>query len=279
MDGVDVVDTVVTTVATGAGGASAGRSQHRIRPARGLPGGRAVVGAMLVTAAAITVFMAYLEATAEPTTVYLVADRDIAPGTRFPDRASVLAAITSEAISLPPAVAERAIPVEEVADLVGGVVLAPLEHGDLLLRSALVTDDGGRDLQTLSFRIPAVDAVAGTLVAGERVDVLATYGAGEPAYTAYVVRGVPLLRIGAVDGGSVSVNGDLALTIAVGALEDVQALGHAITGASLLVTRSTATAEHTDPVPAPYRRSSRAGSSLPEPLPEPPTDPTTGKGS
>jgi hypothetical protein len=272
----DVVDTAVTTVAPGPGAPGAGRSQHRIRPARGLPGGRAVVGAMLVTAAAITVFVAHLQATAEPTTVYLVADRDIAPGTRFPDRASVLAAITSDAIALPPAVAERAIPVEEVADLVGGMVLAPLEHGDLLLRSALVTDDGGRDLQTLSFRIPAVDAVAGTLVAGEWVDVLATYGSGEQAYTAYVVRGVPLLRIGAVDGGSVSVNGDLALTIAVAALEDVQALGHAITGASLLVTRSTASAGHADPVPAPYRLSSRAGPSVTEPLTAPSAEPIAG---
>ncbi len=51
-----------------------------VRPRRGLPSGRAVVGGFLVALAAIGVFAAYTSATAEPVTEYVVAARDLTPG-------------------------------------------------------------------------------------------------------------------------------------------------------------------------------------------------------
>ncbi|TML58120.1 MAG: hypothetical protein E6G17_12765, partial [Actinobacteria bacterium] len=66
------------TVAVGAGN-GAGRA---VRRRRSLPSGRALVGGLLVAIAAVGVFGAWLSATAAPTSSYVVARHDIAPGHR-----------------------------------------------------------------------------------------------------------------------------------------------------------------------------------------------------
>ena len=247
---------------------------RRIRRARGLPGGRAVVGALLVTGAAVGVFAAYLNATAEPSTAYLVAGRTIEPGTRFADLDDVLDAVRSDAIDVAPELAARLVPVGEVESLVGRVVLAPLEFGDLITRTVVVDDGGVAGAHTMSIPIARSDAVAGTLRAGERIDVLATYGSGDNASTAFVVRGVPLLRVTGSDGEAVTTSDELILTVAVTAPEDVQALGHAVNTASVFVTRSLATAVSSGSTPGAYRFSPDA----PGPAADPSGDPVGGGG-
>ncbi len=222
-----------------------------IRPPRGLPGGRAVVGALLVAAAALATFAAYLDASAAPSVRYVVATTTIEPGTRLASLAEVGERFGTIALDLPPEVADGVIPAAEVDQLVGQVVLAPLSPGDLLPRTQVVADVA--DAQTLSFSLPRRSAVAGALQAGERIDVLATYGTGDGAYTLYVVRGVPLLAVAGPDGGPLDEAGDVVVTVAVSSLEDVQALGHAASTAELLVTRSTARAGDSDPAPGAYR--------------------------
>lgn len=218
-------------------------SSRRIRPVRGLPGGRAVVGALLVTAAAVATFAGYLGTSATPDTAYVVALESIEPGTRLDTQAEATAVLGSVTTELVEPVRGRAILADELDAVIGSTVVAPLERGDLLSRTHLIDDAGAAPAQTLSFAIPRTAAVAGALRAGERVDVLATYGSGERAYTAYVVRGVPLLRVtgsdGAALGGEVT-GSQLTLTVAVTALEDVQRLGHAVNTAAPFVTRSTA---------------------------------------
>lgn len=226
---------------------------RRIRPPRSLPGGRAVVGALLVAAAAVATFAAYLDATAAPTGRYVVATATIEPGTRLNSLGEVGERFGTIALELPSELAARAVPDSGVDALVGQVVVAPLQPGDLLTRTQLV-DDGGVDAaQTLSFSLPRTAAVAGELRPGERVDVLATFGSGDSAYTAYIVRGIPLLRVAAVDGGPPGDGPDLTLTVAVSALREVQALGHAVNTAEVFVTRSTATPEVDDPAPGAFR--------------------------
>lgn len=262
------------------------RASRRVRPPRGLPGGRAVVGALLVTAAAVVTFAAYLDATAAPSVRYVVATTSIEPGTRLVTLTDVGERFGTIAIDLPAEVAGATVPGAEVEQLVGQVVVAPLEPGDLLSRSQVVGDGDVTDTQTLSFALPRRAAVSGALRPGERIDVLATYGSGEGAYTAFVVRGIPLLRVAAPNGGPLGDDGEVLLTVAVSALEDVQALGHAVTTAELLVTRSTA--RHGDDAPAPgaYRpeaaeqgprpdpaRSSRDNGALAEPVPGPGEEP------
>jgi hypothetical protein len=217
-------------------GAPAPRRQ--LLRARGLPGGRAVVGALLVAASAVGIFAAYLQAITEPATDYLLADRTIEPGTRFASLDEVTAVVGRAAIDLPPTAAARAIPLEDLESLVGQVVVAPIERGDLLTRSAFVHDGGVADAHTLSFALPVTDAVAGALRPGERIDVVATRGAGGETFTELIVRGVPLVAVEGVDGG-VGSGAQLTLTVAVYELDDVLALSHAVATAELRVVRST----------------------------------------
>jgi hypothetical protein len=235
-------------------------SNRQIRRRRGLPGGRAVIGALLVAASAVGVFAAYLGATAEPSTAYLLAGRTIEPGTRFASLDDVLAAVGRTPLELPPTAAGRAISVEDAASLVGLVTVAPLERGDLLTATAFIEDGGVPETQTISFSVPEAAAVDGSLRPGERIDVIATHGAGAESFTAFVARGLPLLRVSAPDG-TVGGPGQLTLTVAVSALDDVLALSHAAATAEIRVARSTANREDTEPAPGAYR---------PAPLPQGP---------
>jgi hypothetical protein len=269
----DVATTVRDDVGTRTRGV-AGESARQIRRRRGLPGGRAVVGALLVAASAVGVFAAYLGATAAPSTAYLLAGRSIEPGTRFATLDDVLAAVGQAPLDLPPTAAGRAIGADEAATLVGLVVVAPLERGDLLTRTAFVEDGGVADAQTLSFSVPEAAAVDGSLRPGERIDVVATHGAGGESFTAFVARGLPLLRVSAPDG-TVGGPGQVTLTVAISALDDVLALSHAAAAAEIRVTRSTARPDDTEPAPGAYR---------PAPLPEGPRaevaeDPVLGRSS
>jgi hypothetical protein len=267
----EVATTVRDEAVTGAG-EERGEPGRRIRRRRGLPGGRAVVGALLVAASAVGVFAAYLGATAAPSTAYLLAGRSIEPGTRFATLDDVLAAVGQAPLELPPTAAGRAIAAEDAAALVGLVVVAPLERGDLLTRTAFVEDGGVADAQTLSFSVPEAAAVDGSLRPGERIDVIATHGAGDGSFTAFVARGLPLLRVSSPDG-TVGGPGQLTLTVAISALDDVLALSHAAAAAEIRVTRSTARPHDTEPAPGAYR---------PAPLPEGPraevaADPPAGR--
>ena len=238
---------------------------RRVRRARSLPGGRAVVGALLITAAAVATFAAYLQSTAEPTTTYLVALETIEPGTRFETVDELTTVMGGLTIELTEPLTGRAIPVDEVDGLVGRVLVAPLQRGDLVTRTALVDDGGVAPAQTLSFALPRTAAVAGTLRPGERIDVLATFsGTGVEPYTAYVARGVPLLRITAPDGGPLGVSGDVLLTVAITNLGDVQSLGHAINTAEVFVTRSTASPDDLDEAPGAFRPDDAAPGPRPE---------------
>lgn len=251
---------------------------RRIRPVRGLPGGRAVVGALLVAAAAVATFASYLGATAVADTAYVVAIEPIEPGTRLDTREEATAVLGSVATDLAEPVRGRAIPASELDAVIGSTVLAPLERGDLLTRTHLIDEARAAPAHTLSFPIARTAAVAGALRAGERIDVLATYGSGERAYTAYVVRGVPLLRVSGSDGAALGGGGQvtgsqLTLTVAVTALEDVQRLGHAINTAAPLVTRSTAEPGGGE-APGPYRPDEERAVVRPDPatasvLPDP----------
>lgn len=239
--------------ALGTAGEKRERGGRTIRPPRRLPGGRAVVGALLIAAAALVTFVAYLDATAAPTRSYVVATAAVDPGTRLGSMAEVRERFGTIALDLSAEVAARTVPSTAVDGLVGQVLVAPLQPGDLLTRTQLVDDGGTEGAQTLSFSLPRTAAVAGALRPGERVDVLATFGSGDGAYTAFVVRGVPLLRVTAPDGGALGDSGDLTLTVAVSALRDVQALGHAVNTAEVFVTRSTASPDVDDPAPGAFR--------------------------
>lgn len=234
---------------------------HQILRHRGLPGGRAVVGALLVAAAAVAVFAAYLGAVSDPDTHYLVANGPIAPGTMVEDGSMARELFSSAAIDLAPPVDQRILLVEEIDGLVGTVVSVPLQRGDLLHRTAILDAGGVSDVQVMSFSLPRSDALAGDLAAGETLDVLATYNLGGEAFTAFVLRGIPLLD---VHGESGTTGGPVTLTVGASGLEDIQALGHAVNTASVFVTRAVDDPGR-DRAPGPYRPSLDSRGPVPDP--------------
>ena len=205
-----------------------------------------------MAAAAVGVFAAYLDATAAPRTSFLVARTSVDPGTRIPDAQTLAELFELRPIALEGQIAERAVAGEDLEDVVGQLVVSPLTPGDLLLRSGLVPDDSVWGAEQLSFAIDPAMAVAGQLRPGERIDVLATYGTGASSWTAYVVRGVPLVRIAGGEGGGLGAS-PLVVTVALPSAVDVQALAHAVHTADVVVSRSAATGAVDEAIPDAYR--------------------------
>lgn len=232
-----------------------------VRRRRGLPGGRAVVGAFLVTLAAVGVFGAYLSATAEPTTRYAVAVRDVPPGTRLDGSEFELVAM-----ELPPGQHERAVRDAQVEQIPGFTTVGPIRAGDLLLSSLIVDDDGADDRFTMSFSVPDERALAGSVAVGEVVDVIATYpGTAGSAYTDVVVRGAEVLQV--VQGDSQLGQVTRTFLVALPDLSAIQRLAHAIDTADVFVVRPGAGAG--DEVPAPYRPAAPGQAQAPVPAPAP----------
>lgn len=222
------------------------RDERTVHPRRGLPGGRAVVGGFLVAVAAVGTFAAYTGATAEPGTRYVVAARDLPVGTRLQ-----AADLTTVALDLPEAQADRAVPEERSDELVDLVTLGPLGAGDIVNRTDVVQLTSDSSHQTISFAVPRSRALMGAIRPGETVDVVATYrGDAGGSFSAYVVRGA---RVVAVEGGSGTFGEDgLVFTVAVTSPDHVLAIANAVDAAEVFVTRP---AQEGDPAatPSPFR--------------------------
>lgn len=208
---------------------------QRIVRRASLPSSRSVVGGLLVTVAAVGVFAAYQQADGPPTTRYVVATRAIDPG-----GAISADALGLEAIELPVEQAARAY--DSIAGLDGAVALAPLAPGDLVLRSAVLPADGaagGGSSHEFSLSIDRDHALNGDLLRGETVDVLATYGTGDAAYTLVVARGA---RVAAVDdgsGGTIGSPGTVVVTLALRDPEEVLRVAHAAEVGAVTLVRAT----------------------------------------
>lgn len=101
-----------------------------VDPGRRLPGGRALLGGVLVACAALGLFAATRPRSTVPATSYFVTRRALTPGHRL--RASDLG---TEPIELPDVVAGTALPANR--DLVGSVVLQATPQGALLSRASV----------------------------------------------------------------------------------------------------------------------------------------------
>lgn len=221
---------------------------RRIARRRTLPGGRAVLGALLVALAVVGVVGAHLAATATPRDRYLVAASDLPAGTLLGDAAAVSNSFRQVAVDLPVEVAAGAVHVDEASSLVGRRLLAALASGDLLLASGVADVGADPGTSTFAFALPIDTAVGGTLTAGDRIDVLATSGTGTDATTAFVVRAAPLTAVTTTGGGLGGEN--VRLTVELARQTDVQALAHALATAEVVVVRSP---DASSGAPGPYR--------------------------
>lgn len=216
------------------------RRQRRITPPRSLPGSRAVVGALLVTAAAVGVFAAYLDATAAPDTQYVVAQTEVPAGTSLSDAADA-DAIRPEAMDLPPDVADRAYALGEVdsPDKIAGLVtLAPLEAGDLVLETH-VGAGGSDEGSQLSFPVEDARALGGGTNPGDRIDVLVTYGSGADTYTMFAARDALVVGADSTAGGLGEATS--TITVELERPDALQSLAHAVNAGQIFVVRTTGT--------------------------------------
>ncbi len=132
-----------------------------------------MIGALLVTAAAVLAFVASSGGNDGPRERFVVATRDLAPGDLLTAQDLALAVV-----DLPPAMAASAQ--RNPVRLEGAVLRGPVAAGSLLTAAVVGLDDAGPDgtaawrYRELSFALPRSRALSGNLDRGDRIDVLAT---------------------------------------------------------------------------------------------------------
>lgn len=241
----DLAD-LVSSPPSGATVDGAAAPSRAVRRRRTLPGGRAVVGAFLVMAASVGVFAAYLDATAAPSTSWLVAARAIAPG-------SVVTAdaLDTAAMDVPDGQRAALVPADALDRVVGRVALGPVRPGDLLLWTTVLAVEAPVGATTFTFAVPTNRvAFRGDLAAGDRIDLVATYA----DTTQFVARGIPLLASPAATASE----GSATITVAIDDPGTVLRIANALDAAKVFVVRSAPSTEPgaSDPGPPPYRATS-----------------------
>ena len=233
------------------GPASAPR--RRAQRAPGLPGGRAVVGGLLVALAGLGTLVAWQQASGTPDRSFVVADRPIRPG-----EAVTADDVRLVPVDLPDGVAAAAF--DDVAEVVGRVALGPLGEGELV-QAAQVSEPGDAAPTTeVSFAVARDRAVDGRLGSGDLVDVFVTDDLGTRA----VAERVQVVTV--TDGGSTLTSAsDLTVTLALidpGSRADIV---QAIRAGEVTLVRST----HLGPVQPPSASASPPAPSTPWPAAPP----------
>lgn len=213
--------------ANGAGTATRRTTGRR----RALPNGRAVVGGLLVAAAAVGTYAAWSAADDPPSTRYAVAARDLAVG-----QAIDAADIELVAFDAPARIAANAFAEADAQLVIGQITVSPITAGDLLQRSAMVVPEGADRSRQLSFPIDVADALAGTIERGERIDVLVTYGAAGDAVTEVVVEGAVIAEI---RGTGSDARGQFIVLLSIPDDADLLALTTAVRRGDLTLVRTT----------------------------------------
>lgn len=195
---------------------------------RSLPGGRAVVGGLLMAVAAVGVFLAYTSANERPTAPIVVASDRIRVGDTI--EASDLSIAEAD---LPDGLSGHTF--ASTDDVVGRIALGPIAEGELV-QTGMVTDDVTQGaLHEVAITLPRAQVAVGRLKQGERVDVFVTYD----DVTQSVVRGAEVVQIGASGDGSITSDREIELVVAVPSGEGVAAVVHALRTGDVTVVRST----------------------------------------
>jgi pilus assembly protein CpaB len=224
-------------------------ARRSVGRSRSLPSGRAAIGALLVVMSGLGLATATRKATAEPSTRFAVATRDVPAGNTL--QASDIQLLT---MKLAPNVAQRSF--TNLSLLVGAVSTNSLSAGELIQYSAV--QKGGPELRAMSFPIDAARALNGRLDPDDRLDVVATNNIDGTDKTLTVLRNLRLISVSgaSLDPGSSS---ELVLTVAIANPDDQAVLAEAVNNGNLFVVRAndtrsttteTATPETATPEPA-----------------------------
>ncbi|HEV8296124.1 MAG TPA: SAF domain-containing protein [Acidimicrobiales bacterium] len=212
------------------------RSPRRILQRRvGLPNGRAVLGALLVTLAGLGTFVLASHDDEGPHDRYAVMARPVSPGHRLTAGDVVLQPMT-----LSHEVEAQAFTTTD--DLVDAVALGPLSAGQLVQTSlvapaATVAGATNANTHELSLPVPR-DRTPPGLRRGEHIALLATYGTGADAATVVTAQDATVLAYESGDDGIGSTRTG-RLTLALADPATVMATAHAAQVAELTIVRAT----------------------------------------
>jgi Flp pilus assembly protein CpaB len=192
----------------------------------GLPGGRAVLGGLLVALAGVGTFVAWRQASGVPDTAYAVAARGLEPG-----QPVTAADVRLVPVDLPPEVARGAF--SSVAEVDGRVALAPVGEGELLQAGALSDRGPAGRAAEVSIALDRALAVDGRLAGGDTVDVYAT----DQDQTLLVAEGVQVVAV--TEGGGFGDGSVLTVTLALPPGTDRVPLVHAARAGEVTLVRTT----------------------------------------
>src|SRR6187399_2842827 len=182
---------------------------------RSLPGGRAILGGVLMAVAVVGVFAAATQAGQAPDDPIVVTTRAVRVGE-----------------------------VLEASDL-RRVALGPIGEGEIVQAASVTAEAATPGIHEVAVALPRRQIAVGRLKAGERVDVFVTYD----DRTTSVVRGAEVVQIEAEDTGSLTSDREISLVIAVPSGDAVAATVHALRTGDVTVVRSTfAVASVDDPL-------------------------------
>jgi Flp pilus assembly protein CpaB len=200
---------------------------------RSLPGGRAVLGGVLMAVAVVGVFVASTEAGQDPSDPIVLAARAIRVGEVL--EASDLRQVDGQ---LP----GDGVAFGDVESLVGHVALGPIDEGEIVQAGSVTAERAAPGLHEVAVSLPRRQIAVGRLKPGERVDVFVTYD----DRTTSVVRGAEVVQIEAEDSGSLTSDREISLVIAVPSGDAVAAVVHALRTGDVTVVRSTFAAASVD---------------------------------
>jgi Flp pilus assembly protein CpaB len=203
-------------------------ARRSVGRSRSLPSGRAAIGALLVVMSGLGLATAARQATAEPTTRFAVATRDVPAGDVL--RPGDIALLT---MKLAPNVAQRSF--TDVSLLTDAVATNSLSAGELIQYSAV--QKGGPRLRAMSFPIEAARALNGRIEPDDRLDIVSTQDVDGIERTETVLSGIRLISVSgaSLDPGSSS---ELVLTVAFDNDDQQAVLARAINTGRVFVVRA-----------------------------------------
>jgi Flp pilus assembly protein CpaB len=204
-----------------------------VRRRRSLPGGRAVVGGLLVAASAVGVFAASGAARQGPSTSYVVVTHDLPAG-------HLLTTSDLELVAIDLPAAQRRVSFSSERVLAGNVTVARLKQGQLVQSADVADARRSRHLAEISVPVDPANAMNGDrefLHGGDRVDVIATFTQGGSPVTRTVATNALVVDVLTGSRG-LGTNGRLTVVLAV-ARRDLEPIATASAVGKITLARTT----------------------------------------
>lgn len=198
---------------------------------RPLPNGKAVVGGLLVAAAAVVVFTAALRGTDQGSAgSYVIAAHSLQAGSLLEP-----GDLTTVTVHVPRSAAAQMFRSPSAVD--GRTLAVPLVNGELLEPSMLVPTGQAQPLRPVTVAVDA--ATLNGLYTGEPVDVLQTTGTESSTAVTIVLRGATLLGASKPGSGLITGSPSATVTLGVASLQEVESVVAAAHAGTLTIVAAS----------------------------------------